>query len=472
MLNDMSDRTNAGINKRVTLTITAVGSFVSPILFSSINVALPSIGREFAMEAVLLGWVANSYNLASAAFLVPLGRLADIYGRKKIFTYGFILLVISSFLCAVSNSAIWLISFRVLQGISSAMIFSTAVAILTSVFPAEERGKVLGINTGAVYLGLTLGPLLGGVMTQHLGWRSIFFFVACLGLVVAVIIFRKMKGEWAEARGEKFDITGSVVFGISLVVLMYGFTMITTRLGIILFVVGMLGMLGFVRWEARVESPVFNINLFRKNLAFVFSNLAALINYSAISALSFLLSLYLQYVKAVTPQTAGLIFMTSPVFMTILTPIAGRLSDRIIPQKVASAGMALNFLALLMFVFLANETAMGLIIAGLVIFGLGMGFFSSPNMNAIMSSVEKKFLGVASGTVATMRTCGQMLSMGIVMILFSVFIGQAQITPEYYPAFLTSAKVGFIICAALCFGGIFAQLMSRRARTKGRPIVS
>jgi EmrB/QacA subfamily drug resistance transporter len=442
------------------------------MLMSAINVALPSIGREFAMEAVLLSWVTTAHILATAAFLVPVGRLADIHGRKKIFTCGFILLFFSSFLCAVSNSAVLLISFRVLQGIASSMIFSTAVAILTSVFPAEERGKALGINTGAVYLSLTVGPFLGGVLTQHLGWRSIFFFMACLSLVVAVIIFWRLKGEWAEARGERFDIVGSIVFGISFVVMMYGFTILTTVPGIILLLLGLIGMLSFVRWEAKVESPIFDISLFKKNKVFVFSNLAALINYSAIAAIVFLLSLYLQYIKGISPQTAGLILMASPVVMTIITPIAGRLSDRVKPQKVASVGMAFSCLSLVLFIFLADETTLGFIIAGLVLFGFGMGFFSSPNTNAIMSSIEKRFFGVASGTISTMRSSGQMLSMGIVMILFSIYIGKAQITPEYYPAFLTSVKVGFIIFTVLCFAGVFTQLIGRKTWTKDGLIVS
>jgi len=225
-----------------------------------------------------------------------------------------------------------------------------------------------------------------------------------------------------------------------------------------------LGLLAFVRWEAKVESPVFDISIFKKNAAFVFSNVATLINYSSAYAMSFLLSLYLQYAKGLSPQTAGLILVVSPVVMTIFAPIAGRLSDRIEPRLVASAGLVFTCVALLLFIFLNDETALGFVIIGLAIYGIGTGFFSSPNTNAVMGSVEKRFLGVAAGAVATMRSCGMMLSMGIVMILFSIYIGEAQITPEYYPAFLTSVKVGFIIFTVLSFGGIFAQLAGRRAR--------
>ena len=463
VLNDMVDRASVGINRKVTLTITAISVFISPFMVASANIALPTIGKEFSMGAVLLGWVATCFLLASAAFLVPCGRLADIYGRKKMFLYGVLLFTVSSFLCAISNSIALLISFRILQGISGAMKVGTTVAILTSVFPAEERGRAIGINMAATYLGLSLGPFLGGILTQQLGWRSIFFVSAFLGLVVAVLVFWRLKGEWAEARGEKFDVVGSIAFSLSIIVVMYGFTVLPTALGIVLVLLGALGLLAFVRWEAKVESPVFNLSLFRKNAAFVFSNMATLINYISAFAMAFLLSLYLQYTKGLSPQAAGLISVVSPVFMTIFAPIAGRLSDRIEPRLVASVGLVFTCAALVLFVFLTDETTLGFIIAGFAIYGIGTGLFSSPNTNAVMGSVDKRFLGVASGTVATMRSIGMMLSMAIVMILFSIYIGEAQITPEYYPAFLTSAKIGFIIFATLGFGGIFAQLAGRKA---------
>jgi EmrB/QacA subfamily drug resistance transporter len=460
----MVNRASAGISREVTLVITSIAVFSMPLMMSSVNIALPSIGKELAMEAVLLGWVNTSYLLSTAAFLIPFGRLADIFGRKKIFVFGLFISTISSFLCAVSNSAAMLISFRVLQAIGASMMFGTALAILTSVFPAEERGRAFGINVAAVNLGLSIGPFIGGVLTQYLGWRSIFFLGALLGLISIILAFWKLKGEWAEARGERFDIVGSIAYSLSLTIMMYGFSVLTTPLGIALVFVGLLGMLAFMRWETKTASPVFDLDIFRENIVFVFSNLAAMINHSATFAVTFLLSLYLQYTKGLSPQTAGLILVASPAVLVIFSPIAGRLSDRVEPRKVASSGMAFSCVALLLFVFLSEVTSLGLIVAGLVILGFGMAFFGTPNANAIMGSVGKRFWGVASGTLGTTRTIGMMLSMGIVMILFSIYIGKAQITPEYYPAFLRSTKAAFAICAAICFCGIFAQLAGRKAR--------
>jgi EmrB/QacA subfamily drug resistance transporter len=454
----MEEGTSTGLVKWVALVILAITSLMITFMMSAVNIAVPMIGKEFSMEAVLLGWVVTSMNLPQAAILLPAGRLADIYGRKKIFTYGTVLFTISSFLCAIANSGILLITYRVLQGISGGMVFGISTAIVTSIFPARERGKALGINMAASFLGLTTGPFLGGVLTQHLGWRSIFFLSAFLFLVAFFLILWKLKGEWSEARGEKFDLIGSVYFSISIVILLYGFTTLLTTPGIVLVVLGVVGLMLFVRREMKMESPLLNIGLFRNNKVFVFSNLAMLIKYCAAFAISFLMSLFLQYIKGFSPQMAGLILVTTSVIIVIFSPVAGRLSDKFEPRKLAALGMSLSFISLLFLIFLDEGTPLWLIVVILATSGLGVAFFSSPNTNAIMSSVGRQFFGVAAGTQGTMRSTGMMLSMGIVMILFSVFIGEAGITPENYPAFLTSMKLSFIISAIICFGGIFAQL--------------
>lgn len=455
---------NNTANRRVALLVTTLGSFLTPFMGSSINIALPSIGKEFSMDAVLLSWVASSYLLAAAMFLVPFGKIADIRGRKRIFAYGMLIYTLSSFLCAISTSATLLICFRVLQGIGSAMIFGTGVAILTAVFPVGERGKVLGINVAAVYSGLSLGPFLGGFLTQHSGWRSIFLANVPLGLIVVALVSWKLKGEWAEAEREKFDLTGSIIYGLSLVAIMYGFSVLPEISGVWLILVGALGVSSFVRWEIRVESPVLSMSLFRDNTVFAFSNLAALINYSATSAVGFLLSLYLQYVKVLSPQEAGVILVSQPIVMALVSPLAGRLSDRIEPRIVASMGMALTVVGLSLLTFLSEGTTLEFIVASLVLLGFGFALFSSPNTNAVMSSVEKRLYGVASATLGTMRLTGQMLSLGIAMLIFSIYIGKVQITPEYHPLFLASIRTALIIFAGCCFGGIFASLARGKVR--------
>jgi MFS family permease len=418
-----------------TLLATTLASFLTPLMGSSINVALPSIGKELRMDAILLGWVATSYLLASSMTLVPIGRLADIYGRKRIFTYGVVTFVVSSALTALSQSAAMLIGFRVLQGIGGAMLFATAVAILTSVFPPEQRGRVLGINAAAVYAGLSVGPFVGGLLTQHLGWRSIFWLNVPLGLIVLAFALWKLHGEWAEARGERLDIVGSAV-----------------------------GAVAFVRWEMKVNSPVLNIALFRSNTIFAMSSLAALINYSATFAVGFLISLYLQYIKDFSPQTAGIVLVTAPVVQAVFSPLAGRLSDRVEPRLIASIGMALSAAGLVPFIFLTKDSGLVFIIASLAVIGFGFALFASPNTNAVMSSVERRYYGVAAAVLATVRQIGMTFSLGIVMLVFAVYLGRVQITPEYHAVFLTSLNIAFIIFAVLCFLGIFASLARGKVR--------
>ena len=453
----------AGV-KRIALLVATLGAFLTPFGGSSLNIALPSIGKEFAMNAISLSWVATAYILATAILLVPFGKIADIYGRKRIFTYGILIYTIASFSLILCSSAVMLIGLRILQGIGSAMIFTNGMAILTSVFPVWERGKVIGINVAAVYLGLSLGPFIGGFLTQHFGWRSIFFVNLILGVIIIAFIFWKLKGEWLEAKGEKFDLTGSFLYSLTLIVIMYGFSRLPAMLGVCLILIGVLGVLIFVKWEMNVESPVLDTHLFRNNRVFAFSNLAALIHYSGTYAVGFLLSLYLQYIKGLQPQSAGLILVSQPIIQAIFSPFSGKLSDRFEPRIVASMGMGLSAIGLLLFVFLNEKTSLVFIVASLILLGFGFGLFSSPNTNAVMSSVEKRFYGVASGIHGTMRMIGQMFSMGMTMLIFAIYIGEVQITPEYYSLFLRSVKMAFAFFTVLCFGGIFGLLTRGKVR--------
>jgi EmrB/QacA subfamily drug resistance transporter len=444
--------------KGAILLVATVASFLTPFMGSSITVALPPIGREFAANAIAMSWVPSAYLLAAAVFLVPFGRLADIRGRKKVFTIGIALYMIASLLSVIAPSIYWLIGFRILQGIGGAMIFSTGVAIVTSVYPPGERGKVFGLVVAAVYSGLSLGPFAGGILTQHLGWRSVFYLNLVLGAIPFVLMLWKVKGEWAEAEGEKFDLIGSVIYGVALVTLMIGLSELPDLIGAGLIVAGVAGLVGFTWWELRCDKPVLNIDLFRKSRVFAFSNLAAFINYSATFGVTFLMSLYLQYVKGLNPQGAGSVLVSMPIMMALLSPYAGKLSDRLESRVVASIGMGITVVALGILAFLTLDTPIWFIIAALALNGIGFAFFSSPNTNAVMSSIEKKYYGVGSATQATMRLTGQMFSMGLAMLILSIFVGKVEITPEHYAAFVTSTKTAFALFAGLCFVGVFVSL--------------
>ncbi|MFC1885923.1 MFS transporter [Thermodesulfobacteriota bacterium] len=450
--------------KKASLIIAMLANFITPFMGSSINIALPKIAEELQINAILLSWIATSYLLSVAITLVPFGRLADIYGRKKIFMIGTIVFMVFSICSAISTSAPMLIFFRVFQGMGSSMIFATGIAIITSVFPPQERGKAMGLCVASVYVGLSAGPFLGGFLTQHLTWRSVFFVNAPICLVIITLVLKKIKGDWAEAKGEKFDLFGSVIYAATIISVAISLLPSMRHLWPVLIILGGAGFIAFVKWETRINSPVFELSLFRTNRIFAFSCLAALINYSATFAVTFLISLYLQHIKGLNPQSAGLIMISQPLVMVVCAPIAGRLSDKIEPRIVATFGMIATSISLVLFILITKDTTLPGIMFRLAVLGFGIALFSSPNTNAIMSSVEKRFYGIASGSMGTMRTLGMMISMAIATLIFSIFIGKVQITPEHYPAFMKSIRIAFIVFSIFCTGGVFSSFVRGKLR--------
>ncbi|MEM1588783.1 MAG: MFS transporter [Candidatus Bathyarchaeia archaeon] len=444
--------------RRVALFIVSLGSFLTPFMASSINVAIPLIEKDFSVKAALLTWIASSYLLSAAIFLIPFGKIADIYGRKKILKLGVIIYISASVFSGFSPSFLFFIFSRILQGLGGAIILSASVAILTSMFPVGERGEALGLNVAAVYLGLSLGPFIGGFLTQNLGWRSLFILNIPLGMLIILLAHLKLKRELCEAEKGKFDLIGFLIYSFMLAITLCGFSFLPKLIGSLMILTGFLGFLAFVKWENRVENPILNINLFKENKVFTFSNLAALINYSATFAVSFLLSIYLQHIKGFNPQNAGVILSSQPIVQALFSPAAGKLSDIIEPRVIASIGMALTFITLLSFSFLSDSSSLIFILISLIVLGLSFALFSSPNTNAVMSSIKEKFYGVASATLATMRLIGQSLSMGISGVVFAIYIGESEVTIEHHSILLKAIKTLFIIFAFLCFIGIFASL--------------
>ena len=450
----------------ILLFATTTSAFLTPFMGSAVNVALPIIAKELSMTALAIGWVATAFLLAAAITLVPLGRLADIYGRKRIFLYGAGIFTAASLLCIWSSGQTFLIVMRAIQGIGGAMIFSTGTAMLVSAYPPGDRGKILGINIAAVYIGLTVGPFVGGLLTEHFGWRYIFVFTAFLGSIVIVLTTGMIKEEWVGAKGERFDLVGSLLYAIALFAIMYGVSLLPSPMAVLLIVLGLICFIFFVFRQLKIPSPLLNIRLFLDNKVFAFSNLAALINYLATFAVTFLLSLYLQHIKMLTPSQTGLVLVAEPIVQAFFSPLAGRLSDRYEPRIISSLGMALNVIGLIPLIFIHNDTSIHYILICLIILGIGFALFSSPNVNATMSSVENKFYGIASATLGTMRLVGQMLSMGITMLVFAIIIGNHAISETNSPLLLQSTKIIFIILTVICTAGILASLARGRVHEK------
>ena len=441
--------------QRSALTISLLTSFLNPFLISGVNIALPAIEKELELNAVALSWIVTSYLLSSAVFLLPIGKFADNRGQTTIFKGGIIIFTIATTLCGIAPNGHILISFRILQGLGASMTLTTGAPILVSFFPPWERGKVLGLNVAAVYLGLSMGPFIGGILTQYFGWRSIFLFCVPLEIIAMVLVYFKLKSEVTARVYGKIDYAGALYYSMGLIAIVYSSFNLSKSFGWPLLITGILLMGLFIAQCKRSAHPIFEISLFTRNRLFAFSNIAALINYSATFSLVFLLSLFLQKIKGFSPQQAGTILVAQPLMMTILSPFAGKLSDKIEPRRLATAGMLISAAGLFLLALTGPQTSVYMIVAILVIMGAGFGIFSSPNMNTIMSSVEKKQLGIASGTAATMRVVGQMMSMTLVTLIFSMYFSSLPIKDADNALFIKSIRLLFSISGLICIAGVY-----------------
>ncbi|MGH8120435.1 MAG: MFS transporter [Gammaproteobacteria bacterium] len=451
--------------QQAALTMVLLNCFTTPLMLSAANVALPAIARDLRLNAVLLSWVPMAYLMASAMFVLIFGRLADMYGRKRIFMYGTAGVVLTSLMAALAANGTLLITARFLQGVCAAMLYATQMAIVSSVFPPEKRGHAIGLAVSTIYLGLTCGPLIGGYLIDLAGWRMSFVFYIPLALVVLLLGLWKVPGEWsAEERGE-FDVRGAVIYSLSIVGLCLGVSTLPHSASYIFILAGAAGIWLFIRFAHSAAHPILDVKLFFTNRVFTFSCLASLIMYTATFANIVLISLYLQYLKGMAAGTAGLIMMIQPLTMAILSPLAGRLSDRMEPRIIASAGMAVTATGLALLAGLNGMDSLGYLIGALVTTGVGFSLFSSPNVNAIMGAVEKRYYGSASGSVATVRVLGQMNSMVLVTLVFALVIGQVEIQPENYTDLHAAIRLCFLIAASICLPGILFSLARGRIHT-------
>lgn len=400
--------------------------------------------------------------LSTAVFQVPLAKVADMIGRRKTFIWGVAAFTLFSLCSAIAGSGVELIAYRFLSGMGSAMMFGTSMAMLTALTPPNRRGWALGINTSVVYASLALGPLLGGLLTQYLGWRSIFWTAGAMGAAVIGGALVAIKEEWKDSAGTRFDALGATLYMLGMLLLIYGFSRMPSAPSFAMALGGAAILYAFGRYELKVATPVFNVREFLSNRVFRLSTLAALVNYAATFAVSFMLSLYLQDVRKLSPRDAGLVLISQSVVMAVTALASGRLSDKLPPARLATIGMAIVSAGLASLCFISTDTSFALIAAMLAVLGLGFGLFSSPNTNVIMSSVTKAHYSMASAAAGTMRLTGQALSMGIALMAVSMRIGNVQLSPGVHGELLYGMRLVFAISAALCAGGIYMSAVRSR----------
>ena len=451
--------------QRITLIMVLLNAFTTPLMLSAVNVALPSIAIDLSMNAVLLSWIPMAYLMASAMFVLIFGRLADMLGRKRIFLIGTTSVILSSILAAFAESGFTLISARFLQGVSAAMLYATQVAIVSSVFPPARRGQAIGLTVSTIYLGLTVGPLLGGYVIDQFGWRASFLMHIPLAVIVLFIGLTFVKSEWASDERGSFDLFGALIYAVSIFIVCLGVSYLPSLISFIFLFVAFIGFVFFFLFERVHKHPIFDVSLFFTHRVFTFSCLASLIIYTATFANVVQVSLYLQYLKGLSATTAGFVMMCQPLTMALFSPLAGRLSDRFEPKHIATTGMFISCLGLLLLSNLKTDSNLDYLIFALVTTGLGFSLFSSPNVNAIMGSVEKRSYGSVNGVMATMRIVGQMSSMVLVTLMFALMIGSVEITPENYPTLEKAIRMTFTIAAILCVPGLYFSMARGRVHT-------
>ena len=449
----------------IVVFVSFITSFFAVFLSDGIIIGVPAIAQDFAMNNVIQNWVPTIFFLVVAVFTVPAGQISGKFGVKKSLLAGIIVYLIGSIGAVLSFSTESFLIFRIMQGAGVAFLNVSAMAMVVHAVAPKNRGKALGFTVTGVYLATSLSPVICGFLVHNLGWRSMFYFVIPFLVLCIILMITKIPQEWKTYQDDKIDKVGSILYGIGILFFIYGFTSLITTPGKILTVLGIILLVIFGAYELRQKSPVFNMNLF-KNKKFTSSNIAALCSYIAVMVVTTILNYHFQYVRGWDAQMSGMILIITPIIMAIMAPNAGKLSDKIHPQKLAALGMGIATVALLILTFLTGKTPLYMVIIAMILQGIGMGLFSSPNMNAIMSSVPPKDAPTASASQATMRTIGQTMSLGLLTLVFAWIMGSLELAPQYASMIVQASQTICGICTVACLLAIFASLVGVKSKDK------
>ncbi|MGD9697197.1 MAG: MFS transporter [Thermoleophilia bacterium] len=452
------------------LAVTGIGAFMGPLDVTVVALALPAMGEALDLSFAGAIWVQVGYLLAYALVLVPAGRLADQLGRLRVWRAGALVFAVASLMAGLSTDDVGLLAWRGLQGCGGAMLAATSTAMVTQVFPPAKRGRALGLNVMALYLGLATGPIIGGVIVEHAGWRWIFLVNIPVAALALLFSARLVEARPAAGR-PALDPLGSTLLGAALGGLMVGATFAPlwgwdSPVAIGLMAAGAIAAVAFAVAEGRVRAPLIDMAHFRDSRLYAFGNLAALLNYTAVFATISLTAVLLQVVGHRSPVESGVIMLAQPALMAALSPIAGRLSDRIGSRSLTSGGMVLVAAGMGVLATTPSSVPVGHVAAGLAVVGIGMAAFSSPNTSAVMGSVGPDRLAVTAAVIAEMRTVGQALSVALLGTIAAaplgaegarVILGGAE-GAVHAGAFLDGYRLAMVVGGAIALVGAAASL--------------
>ncbi len=452
----------------ILLTV-CIAQFMAPFMLTSIGVALPSLGRDLGASAMQIGLVEQTYVLSLAMFMLTFGRLGDIVGQRSMFLLGLAIFTSFTFVLGFAASIFVVITLRFFQGLGAAMMLSGSMALVAAAFPPAQRARKIGVVSACTYVGLSTGPVIGGYITQHFGWRHVFLAPVPIGLAAVLACLLGMKETGKNGSGERMDWLGSLVYGLSVGCIMTGAAHAQLFfIGPPLLVAGIVGLVVFVFFEKGNASPLLDVKLLTGNRFFTLSSLAALGNYAATFGIVFFMSLFLQYAKGLSARQAGFILLLQPLMQVLTSPLAGRLADRIEIGKLATAGMLISAAGLLLAaITLGPHTSLWLVAMELMLIGAGFGIFITPNSTAIMDSVERRQFGVASGMIGAMRTLGMATSLTTITLVFSLFMGDQAVTDTNLPRFILSMKTALVVFSFFACLGV---ILSFSRGTRRQPV--
>ena len=443
--------------RRMALMALCLVMIIVSMSLSAINIAIPAIGEEFNADAETLSWIPSAMLWGNVVFLLPIGRLADRYGRKRLFWLGSLVFITSSFLIWFTHNIETLLFVRVLQGLAGSMIYGTGIALVGAIYANSKRGQALGIAGSSVYFGLTMGPFIGGWLIMEWGWRAVIWAPALVACLALLVLYLYVKGEWRSKDAPTLDIQGALFMTLAVTLFLVGTSRISDPLFAVMAGLGVLTFVAFIRHQLNRENPLLKIRAVRANRLLNRSLLAGFFVYGSSFSLVFLLSMYLQYVHAMTPVEAGQIVMIQTLVMMVLSPIAGRLSDKYEARYLSTLGCALFAVGYVAVSQVDEQTSINYIIVCVVLVGTGFGFFSAPNNNAAIGSVPPERLSIVSAMINLARTTGNMISSAVVMVLFTVILGDVAITPEQHPKLLLVIQIAMLLSAAyVALAGVFS----------------
>jgi len=463
----MEQKQNASASTTMILLTVCIAQFMVPFMLTAVGVALPSLGRDFDASAMQIGLVAQCYVLSLAMFMLPFGRLGDIIGQRIMFLMGLVVFTLFTLFLGYANDILTVIVLRFFQGLGAAMLLSGSMALVAAAYPPMQRARKIGLVAVFTYIGLSTGPVIGGYVTLHFGWRHIFLMPVPFGIAAILTCLFGMKEMEKNASGERMDWKGSLIYALCIGSIMIGASHVQqVGIGVPLLVAGVVGMGLFLVMESRNENPLLDVKLLSGNRFFTLSCLAALGNYAATFGIVFFMSLFLQYAKGLTAHEAGFILLLQPLMQVLTSPLAGRLAGRVTIAKLATVGMLISAAGLLLTALTIGVHApLWLVSLELMLIGAGFGIFITPNTTAIMNSVERRQYGVASGMIGAMRTLGMATSLTTITLVFSLFLGDQAVTDANLPRFLLAMRTALVVFSAFSCLGVILSL----SRGKGRP---